>query len=198
MRHRHIGALAVAAATLAGTAGEARDVSAYAALVKEVAATELQEWIKDPVFVYAIREQNEMHASMEERRIERLDRRWRAEGGDGPMIRDLLDRQASIILRDRRELSNGVITEIILMDRFGLNVAISDPTSDYFQGDEAKYQDTYLRGPGAVHVSEVEFDQSTGLDQTQVSMTVVDPGDGAPIGAVTFGINLNVLQALSN
>lgn len=197
MTHRHIGALAVAAA-LAATGAEARDVSAYAALVKEVAATELQGWITDPVFVYAIREQNEMHASMDERKIKRLDRQWIAEGGYGPMIRDLLDRQASIILRDRRELSNGVITEIIIMDRFGLNVAISDPTSDYFQGDEAKYQDTYLKGPGSVHVSEVEFDASTGLDQTQVSMTVVDPDDGSPIGAVTFGINLNVLQALSN
>ncbi|MEL6337221.1 MAG: PDC sensor domain-containing protein, partial [Pseudomonadota bacterium] len=130
-----------------------------------------------------------------QRRIDRLDKMWRAEKGKGPMIGDLLDRQASIILRDRRELSNGVITEIILMDQYGLNVAISDPTTDFWQGDEAKYQDTYLKGRGAVHVSEVEFDESTGFDQTQVSMTVVDPDNGQPIGAVTFGINLEVLSS---
>ena len=162
--------------------------------VEEVARTELQKWITDPIFLYAIREQNVINKRMDERKIKRLDRQWIAENGRGPMIADLLGRQASVILRDRRELSNGVITEIILMDRFGLNVAISDPTSDYYQGDEAKYQDTYLKGPGAVHVSEVEFDESTQKYQTQVSMTVTDPEDGNPIGAVTFGIDLSVLQ----
>ncbi|MGF1554200.1 MAG: hypothetical protein ACFBWO_17110 [Paracoccaceae bacterium] len=201
MVERRSGLVAVVAAlAMSGgvQSGEARDVRSYDALVQNVAATELQAWITDPVFVYAIREQNQMNGSMGERRISRLDRAWRAENGSGPMIGDLLDRQASVILRDRRELSKGVITEIILMDRYGLNVAISDPTSDYYQGDEAKYQQTYLVGPGAVHVSEVEFDESTGLDQTQVSMTVIDPDNGTPIGAVTFGINLNVLQNLGN
>ncbi|MEM6489180.1 MAG: hypothetical protein AAF677_13100 [Pseudomonadota bacterium] len=188
-------AVAAAAVTVTGVQPVGADsILRYAALVQEVAENELQGWITDPIFVYAIREQNAMFGSLSARRIERLDRQWIAEKGRGPMIGDLLDRQASIILRDRRELSKGVITEIILMDQYGLNVAISDPTSDYYQGDEAKYQDTYLKGPGAVHVSEVEYDESTGFDQTQVSMTVVDPDTGAPIGAVTFGINLEVLE----
>ncbi|MEO0762698.1 MAG: hypothetical protein AAFZ09_12965 [Pseudomonadota bacterium] len=185
-------ALAVAGCVCSAGA-DAQDISKYSEVVQNIAAGELQTWITDPVFVYAIREQNETFGTLSERRIKRMDRQWIAENGRGPMIGDLLDRQASIILRDRRELSSGVITEIILMDKYGLNVAISDPTSDFFQGDEAKYQDTYLIGPGAVHVSEVEFDDSTGVDQTQVSMTVVDPVSGAPIGAVTFGINLEVL-----
>ena len=110
------------------------------------------------------------------------------------MIWDLLDRQASILMRDRRVGSNGVITELILMDRYGLNVAISDPTSDYYQGDEAKYQETYLIGPGAVHISDIEFDESTQQWQTQVSKTVVDPETGEAIGAITFGINTDAIQ----
>ncbi|MEM9046583.1 MAG: PDC sensor domain-containing protein, partial [Pseudomonadota bacterium] len=131
--------------------------------------------------------------SISERKITRLDKAWVKGGSRGPMVGDLIGRQASVILRDRRELSNGVITEIIVMDQHGLNVAISDPTSDFYQGDEAKYQDTYLKGPGAVHVSELEFDESTQKVQTQVSMTVVDPDNGVPIGAVTFGIDLTAL-----
>ncbi|MEL6481656.1 MAG: hypothetical protein AAFQ75_09420 [Pseudomonadota bacterium] len=178
----------------------AQDRPEFAGLVEEVAANELQTWITDPIFLYAIREQNERNGRLRQGKIDFLDQEWRAEKGAGPMIFDLLDRQASIILRDRRELSNGVITEIILMDQYGLNVAISDPTSDFWQGDEAKYQETYLKGKGAVHVGEVEFDDSTQLYQTQVSMTVTDPeNDDAPIGAVTFGINLDVLKKqLSN
>lgn len=185
---------AAALLTLAASAS-AQSVPDFAEDVKRVAAGELQTWITDPVLVYALREQNETNKSIRPGKIQFLDETWIAEKGRGPMIFDLLDRQASVIVRDRRELSKGVITEIIVMDRFGLNVAISDPTSDYYQGDEAKYQETYLKGPGAVHVGEVEFDDSTQKYQTQVSMTVVDPDSGEPIGAVTFGIDLDVLKA---
>lgn len=175
----------------------AQDIGEYADEVEALAQGELQEWITDPVFVFAIREQNELFASMTPQEIEILDKAWIAENGRGPMIFDLLDRQGSIILRDRREMSQGVITEIILMDKYGLNVAISDPTTDYYQGDEAKYQETYLLGPEAVHVSEVEFDESTQKEQTQVSLTIVDPDTGEPIGAVTFGVDLQVLEKVS-
>lgn len=182
--------VALAAAT---PPAAAQDPAEFAAQVQAVADGELQAWITDPVMIYAIKEANATNDGITERQIQRLDRRWTSEDGSGPMIGDLLDRQASVLLRDRRERSGGVITEIIVMDRYGLNVAISDPTSDYFQGDEAKYQETFLLGPGAVHVSEIGFDESTRQIQTQVSLTVVDPETGEPIGAVTFGINLDAL-----
>ncbi|MEM7239858.1 MAG: hypothetical protein AAF501_18790 [Pseudomonadota bacterium] len=165
----------------------------FADEVLEVAEGELQTWINDPVIVYAIREQNELYKNLTPKKIERLDKRWVKGGSRGPMIGDLLGRQASVILRDRRELSNGLINEIIVMDSFGLNAAISDPTSDFYQGDEAKYIETFQKGPDAVHVSELEFDESTQKVQTQVSLTVVDPDSGDPIGAVTFGISLDAL-----
>lgn len=183
--------VALAAAT---PPAAAQDPAEFAAQVQAVADGELQAWITDPVMIYAIKEANATNDGITERQIQRLDRRWTSEDGSGPMIGDLLDRQASVLLRDRRERSGGVITEIIVMDRYGLNVAISDPTSDYFQGDEAKYQETFLLGPGAVHVSEIGFDESTRQIQTQVSLTVVDPETGEPIGAVTFGINLDALE----
>ncbi|MEL6582997.1 MAG: hypothetical protein AAFQ36_04125 [Pseudomonadota bacterium] len=165
----------------------------YAELVQSIVDSELQAWIDDPDLIFAINEQNEINDGMSMLRIEGLDKRWISQDGAGPMIWDLLDRQASILMRERRELSNGVITEIILMDAFGLNVAISDPTSDYYQGDEAKYQDTYLVGPNAIHISDIEFDDSTQQWQTQVSKTVLDPETGQPIGAITFGINADAI-----
>ncbi|MEM6904310.1 MAG: hypothetical protein AAF568_00305 [Pseudomonadota bacterium] len=182
---------------MAGTPAAAQDGSfpEFGNVVLSVAQNELQSWITDPVFIFAIREQNELYQGLTERRIERLDRRWRSEGGFGPMIGDLIDRQASVILRDRRELSDGLINEIILMDQFGMNVAISDPTSDFYQGDEAKYQETYLIGPDAVHVSEIEWDESTQKNQSQVSLTITDPETGEPIGAVTFGIDVEIAIA---
>ena len=167
----------------------------FGEMVLEYARTDLQSWITDPVIIYAIKEQNELRADVSDFKIRGMDKRWIDGGKYGDMVLEMLDRQASIITRDRRELSNGIITEIIVMDNRGMNVAISDRTSDFYQGDEAKYQETFLKGPNAVHVSELEFDESTQKIQTQVSLTVTDPENGQPIGAVTLGIDL---QALSN
>lgn len=189
---------AAALAALAAAGAKAQDgIETYAEDVRAYAESDLQAWITDPFVVYALNEANQMNDGMTLEQIEALDQRWRAEFGSSekPMIYDLLDRQASVVLRDRREGSNGVITEIILMDKYGLNVAISDPTSDYYQGDEAKWLDTFLVGPQAVHVSEIYQDESTGVNQTQVSLTIVDPeAPDEPIGAVTFGINLFALR----
>lgn len=179
-------------ATLFTTSATAQD-KPYAELVQSIVDTELQVWIDDPDLIFAIKEQNELNAGMSMLQIEALDKRWIGQDGAGPMIWDLLDRQASILMRERRELSDGVITELILMDAYGLNVAISDPTSDFYQGDEAKYQQTYLVGPEALHISEIEFDDSTQQWQTQVSRTVLDPETGEPIGAITFGINADAI-----
>lgn len=166
----------------------------YAKQVEAVVRTELDAWAKDPLVVLAIRESNQLHKGLGKDEVAALDKRWIAEHGHGPMIFDLLDRQASVLLRDRRENSKDVITEIIVMDSFGLNVAISDPTSDFYQGDEPKWQETFLKGPGAVFVDDIKLDESTQKVQTQISLSVVDPDSGAVIGAVTFGINLDQLK----
>ncbi len=187
-------ALAAWAAIGCASTASAVEVEDYADLVIAAANSDLQEWITDPIIIYAIREQNAFSANISKRKIEALDKKWRSQGRRGEMVMEMLDRQGSIILRDRRELSHGVITEIIVMDNIGLNVAISDRTSDYYQGDEAKWQETFLRGPGAIHVGEIEFDESTQKYQTQVSMSVTDPDTSEVIGAVTFGIDLEVLK----
>jgi hypothetical protein len=75
-----------------------------------------------------------------------------------------------------------------MMDARGLNVAASSVTSDYWQGDEEKFTATYPLGPDAVHISEVEFDESTQTFQAQVSLPVTDPATGAVIGAITIGV----------
>ena len=86
-----------------------------------------------------------------------------------------------------------MVTEIFVMDNKGLNVGQSDVTSDYWQGDEAKWQKTFLAGADAVFIDAVEFDESTQTFQSQLSLPVVDPQSGDVIGAVTIGVNVDTL-----
>ena len=75
------------------------------------------------------------------------------------------------------------------MDNQGANVAMTDKTSDYWQGDEAKFQKAFNGGAGAVFIDAVKFDESAQAYLVQVSVPVMD-GDQA-IGAITMGIDVD-------
>ncbi len=83
----------------------------------------------------------------------------------------------------------GLYSGMFVMDSVGLNVGQSATTSDYWQGDEAKFQKTFPEGPDAVFVDEAEFNDDTGTWRAQVNLTVVD-SKGTPIGAVTVEIDV--------
>lgn len=149
------------------------------------------EWLKTDAVIAAIVAQNTRTAGLSAAEIDALDKDWRAQVGqaDTPLISSVMDSPVSVELSDHVADARGMITEMFIMDAQGLNVAASAVTSDYWQGDEAKFQQTYGVGPDAVHISEVELDESTQTYQAQVSLSLTDPATGALIGAVTFGLN---------
>lgn len=151
-------------------------------------------WIQDPAVIAAIEAQNQKHDGLSDADVEALDQKWRAEkdAGSGPMISEVLGNDLSKWLMQKKEESNGLIAEVFVMDNKGLNVGQSDPTSDYWQGDEAKFQKSFGAGPDGVLIDEVEFDDSSESFISQVSRTITD-GGGNPIGAVTIGINVENL-----
>ena len=108
------------------------------------------------------------------------------------MIDGVLANELSIYLAAAAAESEGLLTEVFVMDAKGLNVGQSSVTFDYWQGDESKWKKTFLAGKGAVFIDKVEEDESTQTFQTQVSLAIADPS-GNVIGAVTFGINVEQL-----
>jgi hypothetical protein len=180
------------AATLAAMPAAAND---FMPAIQSFLESEISPWSADPRLAQAILAQNAMTAGYTQADIDGLDQTWRAEVGsaDSVLIRSVLDHGASSILREWVDTAGGTITEVFVMDARGLNVASSALTSDYWQGDEEKFTETYPKGPGAVHISEVEFDESTQTYQAQVSISLVDPATGAAVGAMTVGLNADRL-----
>ncbi|WP_370321867.1 hypothetical protein [Oricola sp.] len=186
---------AVAAVALIAGVNAATAAGEHIPAVTDYANANIKTWVSDKTVIEAIKAQNAKNASLAQSDIDALDQKWRAgvDGGDMAMIDEVLANPLSDFLRDKQMASNGVITEIFVTDDKGLNVGQSDVTSDYWQGDEAKWQKTYGTGDAAaIFVDEAEKDESTQMLQSQVSMTIADES-GAPIGAITVGINLNAL-----
>ncbi len=163
--------------------------------IRNYLADNIMGWAHDPAIVQAVMDQNARNGGLTQADIDALDLSWRAEVGssNAPTIEPVLSNPSSEFLRAQVDQAGGTITEVFIMDLHGLNVAASDTTSDYWQGDEDKYSQTYLVGAGAVHISDVEFDESSQSYQAQVSITLVDPDTNSPIGAMTVGLNADEL-----
>jgi hypothetical protein len=168
---------------------------AHEPMLRDLVASQLRAIAQDPAVVAAVQAQNEVNAALTQVEIDGLDKQWRSEteAGDKPLITQVIGNQLSAHLKQVFEQGQGLYTEIFVMDSKGLNVGQSDVTSDYWQGDEDKWQKTFSAGGDAVFVDEVEKDESTQQLQSQVSFTIVDPATSSAIGAITFGINLDQL-----
>lgn len=188
-----VAGLVLAILLAAGVPAGARDLRSEA--VAEFIEDNVRSWLGDPVIVEAVRAQNEAHAGLTEADIDALDAVWRRElaSAERPMIDRVLSAPLSLFLRERQREADGLITEIFVMDAKGLNVGQSDITSDYWQGDEAKWQRSFGGGPGTLFIEEASRDESTQLMQSHASLPIIDPASGAVIGAVTIGVNLDAL-----
>lgn len=185
------GAAALGLTIFAGTAS-AQD---HVGPVTDYVTANVVPWLSDPVVVEAVKAQNAAHASLDQAGIEALDQKWRAEteASSRPMVDEVLGNELSKFLAAKQDESAGMIAEVFVMDNKGLNVGQSEVTSDYWQGDEAKWQKSYGAGSGAVFVDEVEKDESTQALQSQISLPISDPATSEVIGAITVGVNVEGL-----
>ncbi|WP_173861089.1 hypothetical protein [Tabrizicola sp. TH137] len=187
-----LGLVAVPLALIA-TVSVAQD---YDAAMKDYLDGSIRTWANDPVLVEAITAANAERAGFDQAKIDSMDAAWRAEVGqsDSPTITPALTSAAADFLRAQVEASGGKITEVFITDNLGLNVAVSAPTSDMWQGDEEKFTSVFPAGPDGVLFGEIELDESTQTYQGQISISITDPASAQVIGTMTIGVNAEALM----
>lgn len=161
----------------------------FTQMLSKFARSDIVKWANDPIIIKGIKDQNGKNANVTQDQITAWDKQWESErsAGNKPLIDSVLASPVSQYLKKVESASEGLFTEIFVMDNKGLNVGMSEITSDYWQGDEAKFQETYGKDPTSVHIGAIILDESTGVRQVQVSMTISE--NGVAIGAITVGVN---------
>jgi hypothetical protein len=131
-------------------------------------------------FVQAKNEQQEPAAEIQKR-----DARWKS-GGEAELRKETTTGPCAERLR---ALTKGdpFVLEAFLMDNQGALVCSTHETSDYWQGDEAKWQKPMKDGLEAF-VDEPAYDESTQSYALQISVPVQRAG--ARIGALTFTLKV--------
>lgn len=154
--------------------------------VYDLAESTLAKIGSDPVIVAAVKAQNAKGQTLDQ--IKAMDKKWKATAGVADYMKAIMESGCAQHLRKMQDGAE-YYAEIFVMDNQGANVAMTDKTSDYWQGDEAKFQKSFAGGKGSVFVDEVEFDDSAQSYLCQVSVPVMDGGKA--IGAITFGIDVD-------
>ncbi|MEQ8306395.1 MAG: hypothetical protein RIA09_07530 [Hoeflea sp.] len=164
------------------------------ALITPSVMKEMRQWLETEIVTISVKAQNDRLKKLSQAEIDALDAQWVAEreSDDKPLIAATLSNPLSVYLARLQGRSLGMYAEIFVMDQNGLNVGQSSITSDFWQGDEGKFQKTYDVGPDAVFIDEAEWDDGAKIWRGQVNFTLTD--NGKPIGAVTMEVNLTELQ----
>ncbi|MEW6266511.1 MAG: PDC sensor domain-containing protein [Thermodesulfobacteriota bacterium] len=157
--------------------------------VIDLANTALVKLGTDPVIVKAVKEENAKGKTLDQ--IKEMDKKWMATPGIADFMKVLMENECGKHIREIQK-SAPYYAEIFVMDNQGANVAMTDKTSDYWQGDEDKFTQSYKGGQGAIHISDVKFDDSTKAYLVQVSVPVKD-GDKV-IGAITIGLDVEKIK----
>jgi len=169
---------------------------------ESLSQSQIQDVIKDKIsgvvkmgshslIVKAVMEQNAKSLSLDT--IKKTDDEWKATKDLTPFKISLQKTPVGNFLKRKMELNKSIYSEAFLTDNQGANVTAFPATSDYWQGDESKWTESFNNGDGKVYIGDVELDESSGSYATQVSVPVNK--NGKTIGVLVIGIKLSYIEA---
>ncbi len=160
--------------------------------IKELLGRKIERWKRLPSLEPALVAANKTSAKLSQQEINARDKQWIhafAENDFAYSI-ELVNQPLSAELREMKKQAPDMITEVIVTDKRGLNVAISDMTSDYWQGDEEKFIRAYNKPANSLIFGDISYDESTKRFQLQLSVPLYTIQKFEPLGVMIFGVDV--------
>ncbi len=179
MKHRLLTLPALLLLTLSAHAAglEAPVQAKVDAKLKEVVA-----WAADPTVVSAVKAQN---ASLPAGFADMTQDKWKGLTVLDPFVRQFSKNAVAELLKAKR---GDVVAEAFVSDANGLKVAFLGKTSGWSHKGKPKHD---VPMTGKTWQGPIEVDESTGLQQVQVAVPVLN--GGKPIGSLVVGLGLSKL-----
>jgi PAS domain S-box-containing protein len=135
-----------------------------------------------------LREANKRYGKLSngerEKRIEEIESIWGTEDAQAVSLIDQINQNSISTYLTRFKNTHPDQTEIFVTDKFGQLYATSNLTSDYWQGDEEWWQETFSN---KLFVSEPIYDESSETWAVIISVPVFDDEPGSEVIGVVRG-----------
>lgn len=158
------------------------EVSSRMQEVVKTHAADIFKWASSPWIIDFIKAENSKHISPDD--LKKIDREWIA-GNQDTLVKKLQSNKLGEFLRSKVE-GNNLYVEAFACDNRGLVVGLFPRTTDYWQGDEAKFINSYENGSGRVYFSPVAYDESTKTYSIHISIPIRDWND--TVGVIIVGL----------
>jgi len=127
--------------------------------------------------------------------IKAIDAAWTGAEADDALIQSRLSNSlAWELARFRRAFPDH--TELFVTDQYGAIVAATGRTSDFYQADEAWWQQTFAEGQGDLFIGGPAFDESSDTFGLIIAVPIYAPNTQTLIGILRSTFSLEALHAL--
>ena len=151
----------------------------------------IYELAANPMLIEEVKQRNELNIPLTY--IKNIDSQWKSYPDDHHIKTSMYSSPAGAYLKARVDARDSIFSEIFLTDGQGANITAWPITTDYWQGDEAKWGRSFNNGKGDIHIGNLEFDESSQKNAIQVSVPIID--EGRAIGVLIAGIKITYIQA---
>jgi len=190
MRHARI-LVAAALLTLFATSVSANEY--VDAIMKH--AESIKSWLSDDAIQSTLQASNDKYAGEHTRSLMVLGKKWKKEldKDSQPIISAVMGNALSAFLKKKKEESQGLYAEIVVMNDNGLSAGQSDLTEDYWYGQKDIWKKTFRKGTKSILIGEVEKDESSQKPQTRLSLPIPHSNGKYNVGAVSILLNVELL-----
>ena len=147
----------------------------------------------NPRIIQLVRESNGKNKALSLAEIKQLDDEWMVKEGLDEVIQSFMTNEGAQILLEFQESHDGY-PEIFIADATGLNVAMTNKTSDYYQADEEWWVQSYNLGEGRTFNGEIEYDESAKVEAIPLYMPIMDPDTSQAIGVLKVIIDITAIK----
>jgi len=157
---------------------------------------EFRVYSRDLIFSEALIKSNEEFGGLSDVReyIDKKEREWRASGKQEitPFMEGLINNELAREMRRmfieyyEEEYGYKVIAEVFVTNKYGVNIAQTQKTTDYRQDDEEWWQRTKTDG---IFVGDIEYDESADIYSTVIAIRI-DNVEGDFEGEIKAVINI--------
>lgn len=156
-------------------------------------ADNLRPILSNNSIIEEVRASNQKNKYLTFEEISVLDEKFRKSNGNDNFAEQFSTNRAAKELIEFQE-DNPVFSEIFITDKFGLNVAQTNKTTDYYQADEEWWINAYNDGEGKEHHGSIEFDESAQAEAISIYVPIIDRNINEIIGISKAVLSIAALK----